>query len=185
MQQQSFQTQQTRAGVKKSAVCHCVALLSDLKKKNNQFDAMAPKLLSYLAHNKIMNRYHTISQATAILKDMQRIVLFFSSVNDTDTELLSQLIRLHATAREHHIRLEVLFVPTDLIEEDAWACFARQGDWFALTHQSDAIFLLLSLYEVTGTPRIVVIQRDGRVVSEDGAADIRQYGINAMVAWTD
>lgn len=146
---------------------------------------MAPKLLPYLANNKIINRYHSVYPANQVLKDMQRIVLFFASVNDTDIELLSKLIRLHETAKEHNIRLEVLFVPTDLTEEDALACFARQGDWYSLAHQADVIFLLLHMYEVTGTPRIVVIQRDGRVVSEDGAADIRQYGTDAIVAWTE
>lgn len=146
---------------------------------------MAPKLLSYLADNNIINRYHTVYPASAILKDMQQIVLFFASISDTDTELIRKLIRLHETVQENHIRLEVLFVPTDLSKEDALACFERQGKWYSLTHQADVIFLLMHMYEVTGTPRIVVIQRDGKVVSDDGAADIRQYGTNAIVAWTD
>lgn len=146
---------------------------------------MAPKLLSYLAENKIINRYHSVYPAAEILKDMQRIVLFFISIKDTDTELIGKLVRLHETARDNHIRLEVLFVPTDLTEEEGLACFARQGNWYSLAHQADVIFLLLQMYEVTATPRIVVIQRDGKVVSDDGAEDLRQYGTNAIVAWTD
>lgn len=145
---------------------------------------MAPKLLSYLADNQIFNRYHSVYPALAVLKDMHRIVLFFASVKDTDTELVKKLIRLHETAQKNHVRLEVLLVPTDLSEDDANECFARQGNWYSLAHQTDVIFLLQHMYEVTGTPRIVVIQRDGQVVSDDGAADIQQYGTNAIVAWT-
>lgn len=146
---------------------------------------MQPKLISYLANYDIINRYRSVYPAKSVLKDMQRIVLFFASVKDTDTELISKLIQLHKTAKENLIRIEVLFVATDLAEEDAWECFNRQGDWFSLEHNPDAIFLLVNMYEITGTPKIVVIQRDGKVVSDDGAADIQQYGTDAIVAWTD
>lgn len=145
---------------------------------------MAPKLLAYLARATLVNQYATHYPAAEILKDQQIILLFFSSVHDADTALVEQLVDLYRTVHAHHIRLEVVHVPTDVFEPQARDCFAAQGNWYTLPHGSGAIDELLVIYNVIGTPSIMVIKRDGSIISREGDDDLRKYGSNALVAWS-
>ena len=146
-----------------------------------------PKFLNFLNNSNFINKFQTCIFTKSIFKDMKAIVLYFSSIKDAENvdhcNLLKKLIRLHSTALNRDIRLEVLFVPTDLSSVDASNCFIKHGNWYSLCHGQQAIFELIFTYEITSTPSIVVIKNDGQVISRTAANEIIEYGSNAICAW--
>lgn len=145
---------------------------------------MAPKLWPTLANNDLINQYGTHLPATDILKDQKIILLYYSSIQDTDVELLAKLRTTYDVVQKHCIRLEVVFVPTDIEAANARQCFAQHGNWYTLPHGCNTIEELLITYGVTWTPAILAIKRDGTIISRTGVADLREYGANALVAWS-
>lgn len=145
---------------------------------------MPPKLMTYLARAQLINQYGTKFPASEILKDQQLIVLYFASVHDKDTALMERLRHLYETVRANSIRLEIVYVPTDLDAVQAQACFGQQGGWYSLLHGATVIDELLVVYNIIGTPTISVVKRDGTIVSRCGEDDLRTYGSNALVAWS-
>lgn len=144
------------------------------------------KLLAHLRRSLIVNKFKTVYEAKTILKDMKLIVLYFSSIRDASIEheqLLRKLIELHKTARRNGVRLEVIFVPVDICEEDANRCFQKQGDWYALPYGTDTVAEFVYAFGVTSTPFIITIKRDGTTVSSSASADINHYGTDAIVSW--
>lgn len=149
---------------------------------------MNNNLIGYLKELKVINKYQTTFDAKAIFKDIKIIVLFYSSVRDTrqeHTEVLKKLISLHKLAHEKCLRLEVLHIPTDLCQEQANACFIRQGNWYSLYADSNTSIVneFLFLYGISSTPRIIAINRDGSIISRYGYEDILKYGNGALDCW--
>lgn len=169
-------------------------------KENVSRNNAEKKMLSCLRKSKVVNKFNTVYDAFNIFKDARLIVLYFASTYDSDrpqsvrldgtvTEkpsILQQLISLHKEAdASENVRLEVLFVPVDDEPEEARQCFESHGFWYALTieHSSDAIFELKNMYEITASPSVVVILKNGKVVSRLAGDDMDRYGNNAVVAW--
>lgn len=144
------------------------------------------KLLAHLRRSSIVNKFKTVFEAKTILKDMKLIVLYFSSIRDASIEhesLLRNLIELHKTAQQNGVRLEVIFVPVDICEEDVNRCFQKQGDWYALQYGTDTITEFVYAFGVTATPYIITIKRDGTTVSSCASEDINHYRSDAIVSW--
>lgn len=99
--------------------------------------------------------------------------------------LLQQLTKVYQDAESSpHIRLEIVFVPVDRTEEEANDCFKNHGYWYALPLDETAtITELMYAYDVSSSPSLVVIKKDGKVISRLGAEDIARYGSDVVVAW--
>lgn len=144
------------------------------------------KLLAQFQRSSIVNKYKTVYEAKKILKDMKLIILYFSSIRDNSIEheqLLRNLIRLHKTAQQTGVLLEVIFVPVDTCEEDVNRCFQKQGEWYALQYGSDTITEFEYAFGVTSTPFIIAMKRDGTTVSTSASQEINHYGNDAIVSW--
>lgn len=149
---------------------------------------MAPQLLSYLARATVVNQFGTTFPANDILKDQHIILLYFASVNDTDTDLLERLHRLDETMQHQEgnkLRMEVLHVPIDVNPEHGRHSFAAQaGLWYSLVPNTISITELLVFFNVIGTPTIMAVKPDGSLISRFAERDLRQYGSNALTAWS-
>ncbi|KAH7935875.1 hypothetical protein HPB52_014444 [Rhipicephalus sanguineus] len=81
--------------------------------------------------------------------------------------------------------VEIVFVTADRTEEDMLRFMAHvHGPWYAVKFDDKEFRnALFDKYRVSGLPDLVVIKRDGTVITADGVADIKYDGSKAFAKW--
>ena len=70
-------------------------------------------------------------------------------------------------------RVEVVFVSSDGSEEEMLSYMTEShGDWLAVEHNSAVSDSLSEKYEVRGIPSLVVVKKDGTMVTKEGRAGV-------------
>ena len=82
-------------------------------------------------------------------------------------------------------RVEVVFVSSDKSEEDMLSYMTEShGDWPAVEHKSAVSDSLKEKYEVRGIPTLVVVKKDGTLITKDGRSHIISLGPDkALKEW--
>jgi nucleoredoxin len=57
------------------------------------------------------------------------------------------------------------------------------GDWWAVAHGSEQGKALKSSFGVTGIPALIVLKRDGTLVTKDGRAGVQGTGPGVVQKW--
>merc|ERR1712055_817552 len=81
--------------------------------------------------------------------------------------------------------VEVVFISADQTEE-AMVSYMKEshGDWLAVPFNSELAETLNTKYQVEGIPTLVVVTKDGTVLSEDGDQEVRSMTpAEAIAAW--
>ena len=69
--------------------------------------------------------------------------------------------------------LEIVFVSGDSSSEEMLSYMKEShGDWFAVEHKSDIADDLEQKYGVDGIPMLVVVKKDGKLITEDGKSHV-------------
>lgn len=81
--------------------------------------------------------------------------------------------------------VEIVFVTSDK-DEDAMYSYMKEchGDWYAIPFDSAAIKELKQKYSVSGIPTLVIVKKDGTLVTKDGRSDVQSKGSQAYKSWT-
>lgn len=94
------------------------------------------------------------------------------------------LAKAYAEAKKENLPVEVIFVTNDGSEEDMFAYMAElHGDWLALPFGSEPIKQLDTKYEINGIPTLVVVKKDGSLLTDDGREHIESNGVKAFKEW--
>ena len=57
------------------------------------------------------------------------------------------------------------------------------GDWWAVEHGSETAQALKTKYGITGIPALVVVKKDGTLITKDGRGGVQKDGPAAMQQW--
>ncbi len=55
--------------------------------------------------------------------------------------------------------------------------------WFTLKHQAEEGAAFADKYNVSGIPKLVIINADGNLITENGKSDVLTLGMKAYDAW--
>ncbi|KAL3078063.1 hypothetical protein niasHT_033785 [Heterodera trifolii] len=80
---------------------------------------------------------------------------------------------------------EIVFVSFDRSADDL-SNYLREshGDWLYIPHGSEHIETLSKKFGISGIPALVVLKKDGTLVTKDGRADVQNLSpSNAMAKW--
>ncbi|XP_057656561.1 nucleoredoxin-like protein 2 [Diorhabda carinulata] len=120
------------------------------------------------------------------LQNIKIFILFFSAswVPNT-TNLIVKLKELYVESLKRKANMEIIYVSADTTEEEYEADLMAQGPWSAIPFKSPICDTLRFSYDVSAMPMIVVIKRDGTVISRKGRKELENIGLNVLVTWTE
>ena len=79
---------------------------------------------------------------------------------------------------------EVVFVSSDKTPEDLMVYMKEShGEWLAVQHNTVLATQLKKKYEVTGIPTLVVVTRQGEVISRNGRSEVMEMGPQVFQKW--
>lgn len=80
--------------------------------------------------------------------------------------------------------MEIIYVSSDTDSEIMINHFKDQHHgWYAVPINEGTITELQLQYNITHEPQIVVVNKDGSIISRKGKMDLLQLGINVIVKW--
>lgn len=81
---------------------------------------------------------------------------------------------------------EVVFISSDRTPEDQRKYMSGYDmDFLAVEHNSKWTNLLREKYSIRGIPSLVIIDSDGKLITENGRADVSRNAANALAQWQD
>ena len=80
--------------------------------------------------------------------------------------------------------VELVFVSSDQSAE-AMVAYMKEshGDWWAVEFGSDAVKALKSHFGVSGIPMLVVLNKDGKLVTKEGRDHVSGKGPASIAEW--
>lgn len=94
------------------------------------------------------------------------------------------LVDAYNEIQEDGGRFEILFVSSDQTESAMFDYMnALEMPWLAVEFGSDEADGLKEDYDVRGIPKLIIIDADGNLITEDGRADVQRFGAEAYDQW--
>uniref|UniRef100_A0A023FH01 Thioredoxin domain-containing protein n=1 Tax=Amblyomma cajennense TaxID=34607 RepID=A0A023FH01_AMBCJ len=82
--------------------------------------------------------------------------------------------------------VEVIFVSSDRANSDMLSYMKEShGDWYAVKFGDPFQQELKTKYGISGIPTLIVVKRDGTVITANGRGDIQTQGPRAFVDWAN
>ena len=80
--------------------------------------------------------------------------------------------------------VEIIFVSSDQSQE-AMVAYMKEshGDWWAVEYGSDPVKALKEHFGVSGIPMLVVLNKDGKLITKDGRGDVSGKGPASVAHW--
>merc|ERR1711976_540236 len=124
----------------------------------------------------------TISGADA-LASKKRVLVYFSAHWCPPCRMFTPVLKdFYAEVEGEGI--EIVFVSSDQ-DEAGMISYMKEshGDWFAVPHGSDAANKLKEKYQISGIPTLVVVKKDGTMITKDGRGAVQGKGPQAAKEW--
>jgi len=124
---------------------------------------------------KDVKQYEKVKAMSACMRKV--IIYYFASAgNDmvNDEPLTPQLIELYNTAIEAGKKVEVVYVPLD-IKQEQFEEFFETMPWLAIPMGDPQVKALCAKYRVSLPPKVVIVAQDDKLVTEDGIKKILQH----------
>ena len=80
--------------------------------------------------------------------------------------------------------VEIIFVSSDRSPADMEAYMKEShGDWWGVEHGSSTVEALKSHFGIRGIPALIVVDKNGDVITKDGRADVQSKGPSVVAQW--
>lgn len=124
-------------------------------------------------------------QANEVLQNAEIVGFYFSAHWCPPCRAFTPILaKAYQEMKNLNYKFEVIFVSSDRDEKSLFEYMNEcHGDWFALPFGSEVITKLETKYNITGIPTLVIVKKDGTVVTEDGDCDIESKGAEAYKDW--
>ncbi len=95
-----------------------------------------------------------------------------------------QLIDAYNVWRKDDIPFEIVMVSRDRSVADMFKYMrSARMPWLAVPYDSPYVNVLVERYRVRGIPHLVVIDADGKTLSDKARGDVARWGKNAIERW--
>ena len=124
--------------------------------------------------------------ATSLAPSCSLVLLYFSAHWCPPCRQFTPVLRdFHAEAVEQDLGIEVVFVSWDRSEREMYDYMkSEHGSWPALGHGEQEGKRLQQEHGVEGIPALVVVRRDGTLVTKTGREDVVGLGpARAVARW--
>ena len=80
--------------------------------------------------------------------------------------------------------VEIIFVSSDQSQKDMLSYMKEShGDWWAVEHGSSTAEALSTHYKIRSIPTLIVLDGNGKLISNRGQIDVINKGLKALDEW--
>lgn len=141
-------------------------------------------VLHILGEEELMTRDRSIRRFEHVIANCDIFMLFFDTLNFTYPEFSQQFRSVCEQLKSRGKRFEVIFVSGDRTREDMEQCMKYHGEWHSVQWRSPIIQHLELRLRIHRRPAIVVLKKDGAVVSYIGEQQVAYLSTGAWLSWT-
>ena len=100
------------------------------------------------------------------------------------SEIMNRICAFIFSSLQEVEGLEIIFVSSDRSPEDMEAYMKEShGDWWALSHGSSMAEALKAHFAIRGIPAVIVLDKNGEIITKDGRAEVQAKGPAAVKQW--
>ena len=81
-------------------------------------------------------------------------------------------------------QLEIVYVSSDETFQEFWEFFSSQMSWLAIPFGDERIMDLKGVFSITAVPVLVILRKDGTVVTTNARNDIYMLDTDAINHWS-
>jgi len=141
--------------------------------------------MEHLAGQTLVKKDKSQVSADDALKDKEIIGFYFSAHWCPPCKQFTPVLAdFYEEIKENDEPLEIIFVSSDRSEEALFDYMSEShGDWLAVPLNSSVTDQLKKQFKIEGIPTLVIIKKDGTVVSKNGRSDVERKGAAAFKDW--
>ena len=92
------------------------------------------------------------------------------------------LVEFYKAANKNNKKIEIIYVNSDE-DPNQFNSQLSNFPWLAIPYNDSRVMELKSMYAITGVPVLVIIRKDGTVVTTNARADIYSMENDAIDHW--
>ncbi|OQR76972.1 putative nucleoredoxin 3-like [Tropilaelaps mercedesae] len=145
----------------------------------------AGSTMEILKKTTVAKRDRSSKAFSEVLEDCDIILIYFSAHWCPPCRMFTPILAdVYSQLKKQHKKVEVIFVSSDRDEASMYQYMEEShGDWFTVTFNDSARSELGKHFSVRGIPTLIVLGKDGTVISTDGRSAVQNNGAAAWDTW--
>uniref|UniRef100_A0A1W7RA19 Nucleoredoxin-like protein 2 n=1 Tax=Hadrurus spadix TaxID=141984 RepID=A0A1W7RA19_9SCOR len=141
--------------------------------------------MEYIKGKTLVKKDKTEVGADESLADVEIVGFYFSAHWCPPCRAFTPVLAdAYEEMKESGSKFEVVFVTSDRDEQSMYDYMKEcHGDWLAVPFGSETIRDLKQKYSVTGIPTLVIVKKDGTLITKDGRSAVQSNGAQAYKSW--
>ncbi|CAG9763298.1 unnamed protein product [Ceutorhynchus assimilis] len=142
--------------------------------------------MDMLQGKKVISRDGSHHPIKYVLKNKRILIYLFHASFVNRPGFLQKLKSLYQENLKRNSGIEILYVSSDTEEKDFKYDFnIRQGPWMAVPFKDPLAIELIYKYGISFLPALVVVNKEGDIITKKGTEELEAKGINVIVTWTE
>jgi len=139
-----------------------------------------------LSNQQLSNKNGQLVSAESVLQEVDIICFYFSAHWCPPCRQFTPVLAdFYTELKDDNAKIEIIFISSDRSENDMKTYMNdSHGDWLALPWGSPTSSLLKQKYKVSGIPCLIVVKKDGTIISTDGRSDVHRKGTACFREWS-
>jgi len=139
-----------------------------------------------LSQQQLFNKNGQLISAEVALQDADIVCYYFSAHWCPPCRQFTPILAdFYTELKDNNAKIEIVFVSSDRSENDMKSYMNEShGDWMAIPWGSPITSTLKQKYNVSGIPALIIVKKNGTIVSTDGRSDVHRKGTACFRDWS-
>nr|ABF22607.1 16 kDa thioredoxion [Carcinoscorpius rotundicauda]2LUS_A Chain A, Thioredoxion [Carcinoscorpius rotundicauda] len=141
--------------------------------------------MEFIQGIKLVKKNRCEVNANEALKDKDIIGFYFSAHWCPPCRGFTPILAdMYSELVDDSAPFEIIFVSSDRSEDDMFQYMMEShGDWLAIPYRSGPASNVTAKYGITGIPALVIVKKDGTLISMNGRGEVQSLGPRAFQNW--
>ncbi|KAJ8971852.1 hypothetical protein NQ314_000514 [Rhamnusium bicolor] len=142
--------------------------------------------MDILEGKKVLTKDGQLHNVSHLLKS-KKIIIYYFSASWVQTSVLTEKLKyIYEENLKRNLGMEIIYVSSDTDEKIFRHDYIEHhGAWAAIPFKGIIADELRWMYDITCLPQLVVVKKDGEIITRRGKEELEKLGINVLVTWTD
>ncbi|KAL1518326.1 hypothetical protein ABEB36_001965 [Hypothenemus hampei] len=142
--------------------------------------------MDMLEGKNVMSKDGSLHPIKNVLKKKRLLIYLFTASFVNRPEFMQKLKNVYQENLKRNTGMEIIYVTSDTEEKNFKHDFTiRQGPWLAIPFKDTVAIELRYKYEISSLPTLVVVNKEGEIITRSGREELEKLGINVLVTWTE